>query len=390
MLVRKVEKLKDNKWTRLKADVSWGNKGPFEVFFSVPAEYSEYVEDKSADPFVMSLIQIAAKYNENIEVENADVSEQLTCNIEDKLIPVLAKMKCGNGSTKIIASSNFRPIEDNRIAATGISLGIDSFYSIVTNLPAKNKNLPISAVVYIHQVENWKQFDHMELKEKLRNQEEVAQCYGLKLIPLVTNIRHIMESELVFSQFHTFCHVGSVATIKRLIKSYYYSTGYSYSEMKLSFSDSANYENVIEDVFTFDDFSMISSGGNVTRFEKTQILSDDLVVQKYLDVCYHDKENNTSFPNCTNCAKCVRTMTTLDVCGKLHFFGDVFDLDLYEKNKAKCWGDVFYRKIIAKDPFAVEICTHAQNNKYNMPRTLWYYFLKKGIRNQIIKVKRKR
>ncbi len=389
MQIKKIEKLQTEGWTRLKANISWGNNQNYDVFFAVPSEFSDSIDINSADPFVMAFIQIAAKYNENIEVWDAGVSNELAHNIEEKLIPVLAQMGCGNGNTKVLASEYRIPIDSKKIAATGISLGIDSFYSIVTNLPAENEALPINAVVYIYQVDAWENFDISDLHKLLKNQRKVADGYKLKLIPIVTNVRCVMETELIFSQFHTFSDMGSVAALRKLIGNYYYATGYSYDEMALRFSDSGSYENIIQDVFSFDGFKMLSAGAEVTRFEKTKVLSTNTVVRSYLDVCYHDKENKTKYLNCSSCAKCIRTMTTLDVIGKLEDFGNVFDTELYNKSKSKYWADVKYRKIIGKNPLSIEICDAAKKAGYHIPIMHWFYFIKIGIRNQIAKIFRK-
>lgn len=355
------------------------------MFFSVPSKYCEYLDENCADPFVMSFVQIAAKNNESIEVIGSAVSKSLIDNIEKELVPALSKMGCGNGNTKI-TSNYYKFSSCNQISATGISLGVDSFYSILSNLSNNNTKLPFKAVVYIYQVDKWKNFNIDDLQHTIHNQKIVADSYDLQLIPIVTNIRNVMESEMVFSQFHTFCDLGTVASLKKLIGGYYYASAYSRDEMTLSFTNSGNYDNITEEVFTFDGFRMFSSGGEVTRFEKTRIIADNNVVYNYLDVCYHDAPNNTGFLNCSSCAKCVRTMASLELLGKLGNYDKVFDINLYHKNIAKNWGDIEYRRIIGKDHFSGELCEIARSKGFKIPVSHWVYFLLKGLKNQINKI----
>lgn len=387
MIIQNIKMVCEEQWTKLQADISWRNKEE-KVFFAVPIGLSNYIDETLVDPFVMAFVQIATKYDEDIIVKDAYITKSLAKKIETILIPSLAKMGCGTGKSQVISS--YRNSQDNidkKMAATGISLGVDSFYSILSNLNTVNKTNPINVTVYIHQVDDWNSFYKSTLEELLKPRREVAQNYGLDLIPIVSNVRHVMEQELVFGQFHTFCHVGSVAALKKKIGVYYYATGYTDGEMILNFSDSAYYENIIREAFTCENFKMISSGSSVTRFEKTKYITNDLIVLKYLDVCYHDRDNPTKYINCSRCPKCYRTMATLDVIGKLDKYRDVFDIAYYKKHRAKCWADLRYRQIIGKNHFSTEIFEAATQYGYKIPLLHWFYFLLVGLKNQINKLK---
>lgn len=387
MIIQNIKMICEEQWVKLQADISWLDKEE-RVFFAVPFVFSHYFDETLGDPFVMIFVQIATKYDEDIIVKDANITKSLAKKIETILIPALAKMGCGTGKSKVVSSyRNSQDNKDKKIAATGISLGVDSFYAILSNLNTVNKTNPISGTVYIHQVNDWKSFNKSDLEELLKPRKEVAQYYGLELIPIVSNVRHVIEQELVFGQFHTFCHVGCVASLKKRIGIYYYATGYSDEEMKLDFSDSAYYENIIRETFTCENFKMISSGASVTRFEKTKYVTNDSMVLKYLDVCYHDRENPTKYINCSRCPKCYRTMATLDVIGKLDKYYGVFDIAYYKKHRAKCWADIRYRQIIGKDHFSTEICTAATQSGYKIPLRHWFYFLRIGLKNQINKLK---
>ena len=75
----------------------------------------------------------------------------------------------------------------------------------------------------------------------------------------------------------------------------------------------------------------------VTRYEKTERIADNHLAQKYLDVCF-------CFNNCGKCSKCRRTLLTLDLLGKVQEFGQIFDVDAFEKDKVQAYSDLLWAK----------------------------------------------
>ena len=73
---------------------------------------------------------------------------------------------------------------------------------------------------------------------------------------------------------------------------------------------------------------LLDDGNLYDRSMKTRLVADYAPAAKYLNVCYgHD----TLDTNCSVCPKCVRTLLTLDILGKLEEFGGVFDLARYRR-----------------------------------------------------------
>ena len=363
------------------------------VFIAVPDKYKDYLDPHCADPFVLAFLLLACKNDEDIIIEDGFVSEELAFNIESILFPLLVKMGCGTGKTNINAQCIMHNAQykctmhnDERIFATGISLGVDSFYSVLNNIKDHNKENPISATVYIYNTTLDK------IKEGVptvyaKPRAEVSEALGLEFIEILTNIDQIMNTEFEFINYHTFHNMACALSLRNLIKGYYLATGYSYKEMNPSLTDTASYENYIEKALNFSDFKMICSGGEVSRIEKTKFIAQNTIVQKYLNVCFFWRENH-KYLNCTQCEKCIRTVLTLDVLGKLDLFGEVFDIEYYKKHKAYFWGVNFHEAYRSHSILENKIIEEVKKRGYKIPFTAYFSLIKIMLYNQTVKIKR--
>ena len=96
--------------------------------------------------------------------------------------------------------------------------------------------------------------------------------------------------------------------------------------------------------------------------------------QEYLDVCFR-------FNNCGECAKCYRTLVTLDVLGKVDGFRKIFDVDkfLEKRDFAYAWllkakdGD----KMDDNAVFATEIYNYALDHGFKIPDRAYLIYKKR-------------
>lgn len=112
-------------------------------------------------------------------------------------------------------------------------------------------------------------------------------------------------------------------------------------------------------------FTSLSVGAQYTRCQKTDRISDWFLAHQFLDVCTND---NFEF-NCSACDKCLRTLLTLEILGKLKSFGKVFDLTKYRENRA-----YYLAKVAGRDgPFEAEIARFAKDVGFRIPSILRTY-----------------
>ena len=91
--------------------------------------------------------------------------------------------------------------------------------------------------------------------------------------------------------------------------------------------DSAYTDLLLLNSFSNRNLRIYSEGGAITRFDKTEKIIDNELVQNHLHVCF------AKIHNCGKCIKCVQTVSTLYALGKLDKYYKVFDIDYFMKHK---------------------------------------------------------
>ncbi|MDA7760334.1 hypothetical protein N8935_08835, partial [Amylibacter sp.] len=125
-----------------------------------------------------------------------------------------------------------------------------------------------------------------------------------------------------------------------------------------------------------------SFGGSYSRFEKIKIVSEFRLADKFLNVCTSRHAQRLQNENCSTCHKCMRTMLSLELLGKLEKFSNRFDLILYNKNKQN-----FIRKISLANLYGnnsdseiheilKSLSMHARPNIIDYIKLKKYYFKK--------------
>lgn len=174
---------------------------------------------------------------------------------------------------------------------------------------------------------------------------------------------HIVQSNIVnayradrnyeFIRTHTMRNASAAALFEHEIDAYLYASGYDYSDMNLTRSSAiANIDAILLPMISPGRMRMISANAGEARVEKTIKIASDPVVRSMLDVCaQRAKERARSLgatKNCSRCAKCYRTMATLDAIGEIDNFAGVFDVPYYRKNRDVILADL--RRRAAESP----------------------------------------
>nr|WP_321302563.1 hypothetical protein [uncultured Trichococcus sp.] len=360
------------------------------LFFETSVENKQYVCQDKADGFLVGLLIVAMQKGSDIIVESP-VSERLIYGITNLLIPALLKMN--KGLKKINIYCNF-PVNTSsncyQGVATGISCGVDSFYTVLKNIESEIPRTNKITHLTLFNAGNFGldyETSTVEFYKQIGIVSNASVELGLPIVWLNSNLMEFVS--FPFEQVHTFCNIASAIILQRLIKTYYYSSGHSISEFSLDFSDSSHYDLINEKALQTESLEMISFGGMVSRLEKTEYISDFDSVKHHLNVCLKPTISRIedSKLNCSYCSKCIRTMTSLDILGKLDNYDQTFDLDLYNNNRAKFWGELRYIKWRTRDEFASEIISNAQKLDYSIPISSYFWMVSRGIINQINKFK---
>lgn len=320
--------------TRLCADVEW-NGQIRQLWYETEKEYGEFFTTELSDAFVVTLLLLAMEKGADIVTEGG-CSERLIDQLNRYLIPVIAE-NIGKYSypTKIIGDK--KCIHYNGTAVgTGLSCGVDSFYSVYRNLEhEKDSELRLTHLCFLNAGNNGGKGGELarQVFQKRRDRfKMVARETGLQFMSVDCNINEYLQQLHVST--HTFRTLSMPLALQKLFHLYYFASGYNVVDFCMDYHDSAHYDILTLPNLCTESIRFVLTGSETTRNGKVEYISQYPVVQKYLHVCL-DNKNIEKVCNCGKCKKCKRTMLNLYLVGKLDSFREAFDVDAFYSNKDK-------------------------------------------------------
>ena len=331
--------------------IEW-NSDDSGLWFAVPIDQKEYLCKDRGDAFVVAMLWYAMVTGSDIESE-APMSEKMVFSIKSFLIPALCTAENAYRRINILGPTTNVPYPNAGGVGTGMSCGIDSFYSLhvysqesiprpyrLTHLTYFN----MGAIFHPNRSEkkeySLKEFyettDRMS-EEKRENARRVAEESGLPLVYVKSNLDKDYYRG-AYGHTGVYRNCAMALSVQGLFSVYYNSSGGwpGYFDLTLT-EGSQHYEALLCTCLSTESLSFILSD-YVTRVEKTMAVADNKLAQKYLDVCF-------CFNNCGRCSKCFRTLVTLEIVGKLDEFSQVFDIEQFKKDRA----EAYYQILKAKD-----------------------------------------
>lgn len=321
------------------------------LWFAVPIEYKEYLCVERGDAFVVAMLWYAMITGSDIE-SIAPMSEKMVFHITRYLIPALCTDENGYRRIKIMGPTTDQPYQNIGGVGTGMSCGVDSFYTMheytKEDTPVKYKLTHLSyfnmgAIFHPNRAEKkkytLKEFydttDRMS-EEKRENARLVAEQAGVPLVYVKSNL----DSDYYRGAYgHTgvYRNCAMALSLQGLYSVYYNSSGGwpGYFDLTLT-EGSQHYEALLCQCLSTESLNFILSD-YATRLEKTITIADDKLAQKYLDVCF-------CFNSCGKCSKCIRTLVTLDIIGKVDQFREIFDVDDFKNHKAEAYFEILKTK----------------------------------------------
>ena len=360
----------DGKFT-LSAELSGVCSG--KCFFSLPQEYSDWVDPASSDCFAVGLLYTAMFDGADMELAG-DISEKLLFTINTYVIPMLNGFDPRLQQIKVRAKTiSPRNYPEAIHGGCGFSGGIDSFYTIYrhgiqNNTPERFKidtlfffNVGAHGMGNSPERLKW-------LEDKFKKRFELLSAYAkdvnMPYIPVNSNLHSFHQSGHL--QTDSLASASAALFVSRKLACYYLgSLGHDYYT-QIRCADTQNSEiALINDLLLpqlcTEKLSFFADGGAFSRSGKTEQISDYQIVKKYLNVCGNPE---TVDKNCSVCFKCKRTMLTLDIMGKLQEFSALFDLKKFDDN--------------AKKNYIAEVLNHHDKDLFCLD--IYNYALKKGIR----------
>lgn len=284
--------------------------------------YRHFLLSERADAFLCVLLPHAMRAGKDIICE-APITEHFLHNLNEILIPQLVEYDRRLYKTKIKAFSDSGSLECGSAVATGMSCGVDSFYTAKLYHDSEFESMKLSHLYcgnYLYGNDSLV-YDRASL---------AAKSLGLPLVSTKTNINEQLNLPHLFTHF--FKTMFGVLALKKLFSVYYYSSASDFGDFTLrdnSLRSTAQFELLLLYTFSCSDFQIIAGGVKSNRLEKTEAILNYAPARSYLNVClYPDNDIN-----CGKCGKCMRTLLMIDMLGGLDYFGEVFDIKAYRESR---------------------------------------------------------
>jgi len=370
MKIHRLETVEGQTDLRIRSLVEYKGR-PEYLWYAVDKRYAPYVTVEKMDAFVVGLLVLAMRYNEEMEVDGA-VSERLYHNLSNGYMHILQAVVPSLHIIKI----NPRSLDDGKShqcvngVGTGFSGGIDSFCTISDYL-VNNKlaNYRITHLLF-NNVGSHGEWDATTARNLFDTRYDrlkpFAKEMGLDFIKVDSNLSEFLQSKFPLS--HSARNLSSVLLLQKLFSKYYYSAGVRYQDCFIGPSDDIGYsEPGTVLLLSTETLECISVGSQYSRVEKTKKVSVMEPSHKWLNVCWFPDARGG---NCSVCLKCCRTLLSLEILGKLEEYRNVFDLEKYRKVR-----NAYIRHLLRNrdDSLYREIIEYARGIGYRF--SFWNTFL---------------
>ena len=350
------------------------------LWFEVDKKYADYVMTDKIDAFLVGLLPLAMRLGEDVHLKHP-VSEKMYFNVSNNMVALINDAFPEFKRISIFAESfaDESKVIKGKAVAFGLSCGVDSLCTFAENSSSDTpESYRITHAVFTN-VGSHGSTDDAAGKERflgrLENAKECASELGMELIVIDSNMEQILSSVTDYDRTNTFRNVSAVLILEKLIFRYFYSSGLAYRDLKIRKGNSPNFVRG-RDSASFDPITLpclstgalefISFGSQYKRTEKTAIVADFEPSYRWLNVCAVQAKN------CSVCRKCLRTLLTLDLLGKVERYEAVFDLKKYRREKKRfiCY-ILATRKTYGSSRHVVELMTEVD---YHPSLSFYPYF----------------
>lgn len=319
--------ISDRPQTKITTNLEYA-QGKAQLWYAVDRPYSEFLTRENSDGFLVGLLLLAMKHNEDIYIDGM-ISERLFYNLTNYVIKILTLLIPSLHQINIYPQG----LNSSKIpqqvpgVATGFSGGIDSFCTFIDHF---GENTPPSyrlTHLILNNVGSHGKGDRELFNQRYQRLCNFAQEYQLPLIKIDSNLHEILAMN--FQNTHTTRNISAVLLLQKLFGKYYYASAHKYQDCIIGSSpDGAVIDPAAIHLFSTETTECISTGCQYSRVEKTMKVAEFEPSYRYLDVCVHAVDRAE---NCSQCWKCARTLLTLEILGKHHRYKNVFDLEKFDK-----------------------------------------------------------
>ena len=368
-----------------------------DLWFSVDYEYEPYLCDDFADAFLLGLLPIAVKTEQNIIVDGA-ISKKLLYNVKNGVIPSLLYVLGSGKEIEIECKKNVSKKYEGVGVATGCSLGVDSMSAIYKHL--ENNVVDCFKLTHLTMFNSGQLGDYdLQASEEnfLNTVKEIkpfADKLGLPVLAINGNLNFFYkDSGIYVMQTYVIRTIAFAMSVQKLLHYYILASGYPINKIKWDSFHAEQQESILLPMLSTENFESVLADLYASRVDKTAYIIKKPLVLNYLKVCWAEQTafevwRNTSFlegktkVNCGWCDKCLRTLLAIEVInnGNLDDCAKQFDLKKYFEHREQFIKKVFKQR--GKNIYYQELFDLIIKSNYrNLPRcVVWDYNVKKMYR----------
>jgi hypothetical protein len=326
------------------------------LWFSVAAQHEDLLTER-ADHVAVGLLLPAMRYGRDLRVGGV-VTDSLLHRLNHDLQSLVRDVHPSFRPVSVVAEETAPAGAALSAVATGFSGGVDSFATLTEY--ASGARVPVSLRV-THLLNNnvgahgeggralWRRrFDALQ---------PVAADLGLPFVRVDSNIDDHYP-RMGFAQTVTFRNAAVMHLLGGGIgRSYHASEGtFRHLRMPPPHGDIGLAGAMTFPLLSTTALTLESTSSGMSRIERTLALVGRPYA-RYLDVCIDADPNRTT--NCSRCWKCMRTMLTLEIAGRLdEFVPEVFARSPYEARRSQ-----YYAELMSSiEPNDVELVEYGDRN----------------------------
>ena len=313
--------------------------------YSVDQAYGQYLTSERSDAFVTALLYYAMVKQMDIEWETP-CNERLIYQLKTFFIPVYDREYRFMHTVALRGPTTAELLLSQGGAATGISNGVDSCYTIHQYLDTSYQQNKLTHLLFT----DWFNADQSEeyqsgyLEQYLSILPQCAEELGLGFIYVAFHIDqqfsigHIYDKELGVIQdlsLYTLKFCSTALALQKLLRTYYFSSGCMAADFSFKKNSTAWHDIFTLPLLTTEALSFYSAGMELPRIDKVKAIADWSYTQKHLQVCMFDLDKN-----CGHCSKCIRTMSELYALDQLEMYRGSFPVDDYLQHLPQRFAEV--------------------------------------------------
>jgi len=265
---------------------------------------SEPVLEASSEAFVACALLPAMASGVGIEF-----ARPASARLVSALPTIVDILTAWNPQLTSISFPSLSPVVNRRSSPGRVgaffSGGVDSFYTFL-----KNRD-EITDLIFVHGLDI--PLENTELRRLAATSVDAAASeFGVGVVHVETNLAPMMRSFIHFSM----AHGAAMATIGHMLapafERLYIASTFHYRDL-LPWGS----HPLLDPLWSSEVLEFIHHGCAARRIEKVEFIAGFDAALNNLRVCHSRHLQGGDSYNCSTCAKCIRTMVSLEVAGKL-------------------------------------------------------------------------